>query len=394
MKILGIIVEYNPMHNGHIYQIERAKDIVKPDYTIVIMSGNFTEQGNISITNKLDKASLAVTYGVDLVIELPTIYATSSAEYFSKGAIGILTRLNSITHLAFGAECKELSKLIKIAEVLNNENLKIATLCKNHENKKINSAKIQAEVLENIFTKEELEILEKPNNILAIQYLKCIMNENSSITPVLIPRVGTNHNSTITNNNFASSTLIRKLFANEDLDNIKVVVPEAVYNKLKSIDRLYINRYWQLLKYEIIKLTPSKLKDIYEIGEGLENRIYNMALNSDSYEEFIKNISTKRYTQGRLKRICNNILLGITKEKNNSLKNVYYARILKISKESKKLLTILSENSSIPVITNAKSSKTEERNINSSIELDCLATKVHNLIFNENIPEFQDIITD
>lgn len=394
MRVLGIIVEYNPMHNGHIYQIEQAKKLVKPDYTIVIMSGPFTEQGNISLFNKSLKAELAIKCGVDLVLELPVIYATSSAEYFSKGAINILNSLGTITHLAFGAECDDLSKLLHIAQILlENENVLIAK-SKSYENKKINSAKTQAEVLKDTLNEEELAILKEPNNILAIQYLKNLLALKSNISPVLIKRIGAGHESLVVGEQFASSTAIRNMLKEKNTEGIKGTVPQNVYEELLNIDKFYEQRYWLLLKYEITKLDTTGLSKIYEISEGLENRFYTLALTSNSYDEFLTLLQTKRYTLGRLKRICNNILLGITKDKANSLYGAYYARVLKVNNNGIKLLTSFNERSSIPVVTSAKSANTKLYNVNSSLELDLLANKIHSLLLNTNFQEFTDITTD
>lgn len=394
MKVLGIIVEYNPMHNGHIYQIEQAKKLVNPDYTLVIMSGPFTEQGNISLFSKSLKAELAVKGGVDLVLELPVIYASSSAEYFSKGAINILNSLGVVTHLAFGAECTDLECLFNIARVLNENSEKIAVSCQTHKNKKINSAKTQAEVLKDMLSENELEILKKPNNILAIQYLKNLLALDSNITPMLIERTGTSHESLDTRGRFASSSAIRNMLKSKIVKGIESVVPQNVYKDLLHIDKLYEERYWQLLKYEITKLGTNGLSEIHEISEGLENRIYTLAINSTSFDEFLLSLQTKRYTLGRLKRICNNILLGITKDKANSLYGTYYARVLKANNSGINLLTNFNAHSSIPVITSAKSANTKSHNINSSLELDFLANKIHSLIFNISHQEFTDITTD
>lgn len=394
MKVLGIIVEYNPMHNGHIYQIKQAKKLVNPDYTIVIMSGPFTEQGNISLFNKFLKAELAIKCGVDLVLELPVIYASSSAEYFSKGAINILNSLGVVTHLAFGAECPDLKCLLSIARALHENGEKIAISCQTHKNKKINSAKTQAEVLKDMLSENELEILKRPNNILAIQYLKNILALGSNILPILIERTGTSHESMDTCGHFASSTAIRNILKTGNIKDIENLVPQNVYENLLHIDKLYEERYWQLLKYEITKLGTSGLSKMHEINEGLENRFYTLAATCMSFDEFLASLQTKRYTLGRLKRICNNILLGITKDKANSLYGTYYARVLKATSNGINLLARFNSHSSIPVITNAKSASTNSHNINSSLELDSLANKIQSLIFNTISKEFTDITTD
>lgn len=382
MKVLGIIVEYNPMHNGHIYQIEQARKLINPDYTVIIMSGNFTEQGNISVLDKFTKAELAIQNGVDLVLELPTIYATSSAEYFAKGAVNILNNLNCITHLVFGAECSNIQVLQNIAKVLNEQEKHIIEACKNTENKSVTIAEARAEILQEYLNQQELECINKPNNILAIEYLRNLLALNSKIEPVLIHRDTVQHNSTQITSNIASSTAIRELLKRQELDEIKNLVPNNVYTKLKDVDTDYTKNFWYILKYEIIKLGTNGLMNIHEISEGLENRIIECVKVSNSYEEFIQNVKSKRYTLGRIKRICVNILLGISKDSFKTLSDTLYARIIKFNSDKEELISIISKNALIPVLSKITADKLFNYNeiVNQSIELDILANNIYNII--------------
>lgn len=392
MKILGIIVEYNPMHNGHIYQIKKAKELVNPDYTVVIMSGCFTEQGNISLIDKFKKAEIAIENEASLVIELPTIYATSSAEYFAGGAIDILNSMNCITHLAFGAECADLTQLKNIAHCLNTNEQNIILNCIHHSDKSIAAPVTTSKILNKYLCLEELEILKKPNNILAIQYLRCLQKLKSNIIPVVIQRGGVTHNSCEIHNNIASSTKIRTLFDNKEFNNISNLVPFQTYNSLLTVNQNYKQKLWDILKYEIIKLQPLGLRQIFEISEGLENRFYKYAEKSYNYDEFLNLVNTKRYTLGRIKRICVNILLSKTKETFDFLKDVQYVRVLKTSPEQNELLSIISSNSSIPVITKLSNYIPNNNLIKKSLELDILATKIHNIIFNNSANDLSNPI--
>lgn len=385
MKILAIIVEYNPMHNGHIYQIKKAKELVQPDYTIVIMSGNFTEQGNLSVINKFKKAELAIENGIDLVLELPSIYAISSAEYFSKGAVNILNSLNCVTHLAFGAECSSIYTLQNIANIINKYYDEITSNVKEYADKSNTSIKTRNIFLEKYLTYNELQQLSKPNNLLAIEYLRNLQLLNSNIEPVLIERMATTHNSMEITNNFASSTNIRKLIENDMKSDIVNLVPQNVFHNLPNTK--YIDKMWYILKYEITKLGKTGILNIHEVCEGLNNRIYDSAIISNSYTEFLNNVNTKRYTLGRIKRICIYILLGITEDNFKMLNNKYYARVLKISDNKKELLSITSQNANIPVIT-----KVLQNNVNDNLTLDILATKIHNVIFEENTNDYTNNI--
>jgi len=394
MKVLGIIVEYNPMHNGHIYQIEQAKKLINPDYTVIIMSGNFTEQGNISVLDKFTKAELAIQNGVDLVLELPTIYATSSAEYFAKGAINILNNLNCITHLVFGAECNNIQVLQNIAKVFNEHEKDIIEACKKVDNKSVTIAEARAEILKEYLNQQELDCIDKPNNILAIEYLRNLLELNSKIEPILIHRDTVQHNSIEIASNIASSTAIRELLKRQELDEIKNLVPNNVYTKLKDIDTDYVQNFWNILKYEIIKLGANGLMNIHEISEGLENRIIECVKTSNSYEEFIQNVKSKRYTLGRIKRICINILLGISKDSFKTLSDALYARIIKFNSSKEELMSIINKSALIFVlskITDAELLKLNEI-IRQSLELDILATNIHNIILNINSNEYTNNI--
>jgi len=387
MNVVGIIAEYNPMHNGHLYHIAKAKELAKADRAVIIMSGSFTEQGNISVINKLDKASIAIENGADLVIELPTIYATSSSENFAYGAVKILNNLGIITHLAFGAETDNLSGLQDIAKtfITNKEDIicKVKTLMQQG----INSISAYNNVLSEYLENNDIDF-SLPNNILAIEYLKALILLKSKIKPVLVKRLKSNHSDSKISNisEFASSTSIRNVLSEpnfkkeEKLNKIKPVIPENVLTFLKNNNFNINDNLWNILRYEIIKLKPDGLKNIYEIEEGLENKLYKEALTSINYNDFVQNVKSKRYTLGRIKRICIYIILNITKEKYSNLKDVNYARILKVKEDSINLLSEIDKYRSTILVTKVTEDiLTSLDNITrESILLDILATNISN----------------
>ena len=183
MKIVGIIAEFNPMHNGHQYLIKKAKELTGADYAICLMSGNFTQAGNIALTNKFNRASTAIKNGFDAVIELPTIYATASAEFFAYGAVNILNSLNCIDYLCFGSETGNVDILINIAHKLikNEENIWESITISLKEG--ISFAKAREYAISKFLTQSEVEISSSSNNILAIEYIKSLIKLNSTITP-------------------------------------------------------------------------------------------------------------------------------------------------------------------------------------------------------------------
>lgn len=398
MNVVGIIAEYNPMHNGHVYNIKKAKELSGADYVIVIMSGSFTEQGNISVINKFDKAKIAIANGADMVIELPTIYAISSAESFAFGAVSILNSLGVITHLAFGAESENICNLNEIANTYLCNKDEIVAKTKAYSKQGLNSGKSYTKSLNEYITVSEDTTL--PNNILAIEYLKALIALKSQIKPVLVHRLNSSHNDKEMSNTseFASSTSIRRVLSdttltlNEKLDKISSSVPENTREYLKN-NKFNLNEdLWNNLKYEIIKLNVEGLKEIQEVTEGLENKLYKQALTCNSYEQYIFSIKSKRYTLSKIKRICVYILLGITKEKYAKLKDVNYARILKVKKTCPELLSQICSKANTTVITKVTDDmlKSLDKNIQESIKLDILA----NNLYNSNNMDYMNILTE
>ena len=238
MKIVGIIAEFNPMHNGHQYLIKKAKELTGSDYAICLMSGNFTQAGNIALTNKFNRASTAIKNGFDAVIELPTIYATASAEFFAYGAVNILNSLNCIDYLCFGSETGNVDILINIAHKLikNEENIWESITISLKEG--ISFAKAREYAISKFLTQSEVEISSSSNNILAIEYIKSLIKLNSNITPIAIKREE--------NTEYLSATKLReKLRNNEDVS--KYILDKNIGTNLEFNDNMY-----KIIKYKIV----------------------------------------------------------------------------------------------------------------------------------------------
>lgn len=389
MKTVGIIAEFNPFHNGHKYLIEKAKEETNADRVIVIMSGNFTQQGNIAVIDKFKRAKIATNYGVDLVIELPTIYAISSAETFAKGAIDILDKLNIVDYLAFGTEATSLSTLQSIAsKILDNENL-LSEKIKENLKSGITYALARDKALKEILTTSEYAEISSPNNILAIEYLKELLKIKSNIVPVAIKRANANHNDTsiYTNSFFASATSLRNHLENieNSVLDIENYVPNLTYKALLDSKLLFNNDMYTLLRYIITEADNKKLSYIYEISEGLENKIKESATTSLNYFELLNSVKSKRYTLSRIKRIFTHILLELTSDLFYELNGVNYARVLKIT--DKNLLSELSRKSTIPVISNIneKVLKSLDKKTYESLMLDFKADNIYSIIANDSL---------
>lgn len=230
-KVLGIIAEYNPFHNGHLYHLEQAKKITGSSYTVAVMSGNFTQRGNTALIDKWSRTEIALNCGIDLVLELPTLYATSSAENFADGAIKILDSLKVVDYLAFGAETSDMDILNPISDVLYQEP-KAYKMLLSHELKKgisFPKARENALMLYLGDIRKYLNVLSSPNNILGLEYMKFLKKYKSSIQPVAIARFEAGYNDVTYSGNIASATAIRNIIKNGDFKIARNLMPAPSY---------------------------------------------------------------------------------------------------------------------------------------------------------------------
>lgn len=388
MKVLGIIAEYNPMHTGHIYHISKAKEITSCDTVIVIMSGSFTQQGNIAIINKFERAKQAVQNGVDLVIEIPSAFASSDAGNFAYKSVSILNDLN-VDAICFGAETDNIERLKLISETLIYKDKEIWIEIKNELKKGISFAKARNNSLNKFLNEDDINIILSPNNILALEYLKTLKVLNSTIIPFAIYRES-NFNSHILENCYTSSTSIRKALENKcNLNDIQKYIPENVSKYLKNNKIIFNNDFFEILKYKIISMNENDLKEINGVSEGIENKLKKEICNSYSYDEFLFKIKSKRYELSRIKRILVNILLNISKEDFNLLKenNSNYAHILAFNHDKKDLLSHISNTSNIPVISslNNKTLSNLNKYQKLSLDIDIYASNIYSMLINQKI---------
>lgn len=386
-KVLGIVAEYNPFHNGHLYHLENSKKITGCNLSICIISGNFTQRGSTSLINKWDKAKLALSNGFDLVIELPTLYSISSAENFADGAIKILNSLGIVDYISFGAENSDINILDKISSVLCDEPEKYKTILNNELKNGLSFPKARENALIKYLDNCDCSnTLSSPNNILGIEYLKSLKKHKSNIKPILIPRVQVDYNSNKISNNFASATAIRDLIKNNKFDIIKNVVPESTYSLLmNNIENNTIvtdlNIFEKEILYILRKMSIEEISNLPDISEGLEFAIKTAVNSCNSISEVIDSIKSKRYTYTRIQRILLYALLGITKYDMEISRNILpYVRILGFNDNGKKLISEISKrNPDINIITSVK--KFVDSNLDSDLKLlldkDIFATNIY-----------------
>ena len=233
-RVLGIVAEYNPFHNGHLYHLEQSKKITSSNYTVAVMGGNFTQRGSTSLIDKWSKAQTAIQCGIDLVIELPVLYSISSAENFAEGAVKILDSLKVVDYISFGAETEDLEILNKLADVLLKEPKGYKTLLSHELKKGLSFPKARENALMMYLgdIRKYANVLSSPNNILAIEYLKALKKLNSTIQPVSIARYEAGYNDLSFTGNIASSTAIRNMIKNNGFNALRNLMPESSYSNL------------------------------------------------------------------------------------------------------------------------------------------------------------------
>ena len=390
---IGIVSEYNPFHNGHLHHLEVSKQLTNTDFTVAVMSGNFVQRGDTSIVDKWTKAEMAIKSGVDLVIELPTVYAISSAENFADGAVKILNSLGVVDYISFGSEIGEISPLNDVASILYREPKEFQSLILAQLKSGLSYPKAREIALSQFFgnSKKYSEVLNNPNNILAVEYLKALKRHRSQIKPLTIKRDYSDYNSTKVKNGIASATAIREMIKNNK--NVHYVVPYETYELLdECIQNGNVIPDLSVFEKEIIytlrKLTLSEIANLPDVSEGLENKIKMAANSCNTLPELIENIKSKRYTQTRIQRILLYALLNISQKDINASKRVTpYIRVLGFNKHGKRIISaIAAANPKLKIIVSVKKFMEDCNNstLRNMMSKDIFATNVYSLGFKKN----------
>ena len=403
MKILGLIVEYNPFHNGHLYHLQKSIEKTQATHTIAIMSGNFLQRGEPALFDKYTRAHIAVKNGVDLVIELPTMFACQSAEIFSHGAITLLNSLNCVDSICFGSEEGDINILYTISKILVDEPKEFKMSLKKYLNDGMLFPTARSLALYDYInefklldiSKEKLlTILNSSNNILGLEYIKSILNLKSNIKPHTITRIKSTYNSETIESNICSATAIRKLLKNlNNVSSVSNVVPSSTFNLIKDkIDNnfypMFDDNYFEILSSIIVR-DKDILNTYFDVNEGIENKIYQNIFTSSTLNDLKDSIKSKRYTMTKIKRTLNNILLGISKNDMNKVKNINtipYIRILAFNDKGREIIKNIKTNSDINIInkfSNISFSKDTEI-FQTLIDYDIKASNIYNLIYYKN----------
>lgn len=374
MKTAAIISEYNPFHNGHKYLNTAIKEHCA-DAVISIMSGSFTQRGDVAILSKFSRAKTALENGSDLVIELPVPYAVSNAQIFSENGVMAAAALGCVDYLCFGSECGDTEAIIKAARATSDP--QVQEQIRLHMKKGDYYPRALTTSINELYGEETGKILAAPNNILGVEYCKAL--EHTDIIPIAFKRKGAEHDGEETKGNIASASKIRSMvFENKDTENYSRFTPETEIAE----SPVFFDMFDTVIRYILKITTPSFLASLPDVSEGLEHRILAAAGTCSSVQEIIEKVKTKRYTMARLRRIMVHLLLGVTKEIQRT--PLPYIRVLGFNETGRKILSRAKDTATLPIIVKPSDSiKTLEPEARRVLEKDILATDIRELALKE-----------
>ena len=421
-KVAGIIAEYNPIHDGHIYHLKKTREMSKADFVVAVMSGYFTQRGAPAVLGKWERARAAVDAGVDLVMEMPFMYACSSAEYFARGGVGVLAGLGCTDYISFGSECGDISMLKKAASIFANESEDYRAALKEalSEGKSFPAAREEAfaSALKNSYPtlkpsekQQLLEVIREPNNILGIEYIKALERlENEGLDrgygeSVRSDAAGSRDCNGDPRDVIASPYSGDAGSRSVDIKPITVKRKggghHATASELRAEMDIDQSGFFDLVRGTILRYSASELEQIASAGEGLGNKLKQEIRKTKDIEDLIKSVKSRRYTETRIRRLLTQTLIGL-KKRDLIGSPALYARVLGLNQKGAELLRNIKkkESARIPVITNINKdvfAAEDERfspgsPLRKSIERDILASDLYNLAFGFDLYSNSDYV--
>ncbi len=379
MKVSAIIAEYNPFHNGHKYHIEQTKRLTDDSFVMVIMSGNFVQRGEPAIIEKRERAKMALSAGADLVVELPVPWATASAERFARGAVYIAAQAGIVDYLSFGCESEDIAVLEQIARILN-DNVYSREIKDYYDAKMCSYAEARSSVVNTVLGKDCTELMLKPNNILAIEYIRALQSFKSPIKPIGVTRQAVSHDSAIAQSGFTSAMNIRNLIKTGR--EYESFVPATTYDILRTAqtDNRFPSLYSRLetaVLADLRRKTPADFANVPDIAEGIENRILEAAKSSINLNDVFDKVKTKRYAHARIRRIILSSFLNITQSDVSSLPP--YIRVLGLNDNGRQILKEMKSKYFFPIIMKYSDMKYLDNDAKNIFMKESVATDIYNL---------------
>lgn len=394
MKTLGIVAEYNPFHNGHKYHMNESRRRTGADCIVAVMSGNFTQRGEAAVLDKWTRSRLAVENGVDLVLELPFIFACNRAETFAAGAVDILRAMGA-DWISFGSESGDLSQLAELAGQMAHHGGEISEKRRDIMKTGRSFAKANELAVQAVLGADKSRLLLTPNNILALEYLKRIFywqDKGAALMPVTIKRYGSGYLEANERMGFAGAVAIRRMKAR---DEFTAYVPENVADALAAAlesgrTQEYAQaQFFQLLRAEIIRSGAEELSRIYCMGEGLENKLKKEMIRVRTLDRLLSAVVSKRYTEAAVRRILAYTLLSL---KEREPERNLYARVLAFNDVGRKCLRLAKKQESglLPVITNINKDAEACMEAGRTLQYDILAADMYNILYDRDLYRFSD----
>ncbi|PFO09932.1 hypothetical protein COJ85_00685 [Bacillus sp. AFS076308] len=381
MNAVGLIVEYNPFHNGHAFHLNASKEAANAEVVIAVMSGNFLQRGEPALVSKWYRTKMALLNGVDIVFELPYMFAVQKAEIFANGAVSILDTAGCDA-VCFGSESGDLSSFLKTIDFIDEQKQQLEENIHQFIDTGVSYPKAVSLAYHQLSDSNSYLDLAKPNNILGIEYIRAIKKQKSSLKPMTVARKNADyHDEHFASETIASATSIRKAILSKEggQNSIGQYVPSPTEQLLSEYLIEYQvfhqwENYWNYLQFRLLQSTPEELREIYEVEEGLENRILAAALIAGSFHEFMEKIKTKRYTWTRLQRLCVHILTNTKKgQMAGPSDKASYLRLLGMTPKGKEYLNKRKKDFSLPLVSKLSSYKGKE------IQLDLKAARIYSL---------------
>lgn len=399
MKICAVIAEFNPFHNGHKYLINKIKEDFGDVAVISLMSGNFVQRGEPAITDKWKRCEMALSEGVDLIFELPFVFACNNARDFARGSIGILNAFGCVDHLVFGTEYGDLEKLENIANKIFIETEEFKEELDKQLNKGISYSGAYINAVRNI-TGEDEKFFARSNNILALEYLKEMRRCKSSMKAYSVARKSAGYNDVNECEGMAGASQLRKL-VDESFDwksEISKYMPKQAYRQLVDSEIFTKEDFFRLIRYKLIGYENRKYEasKFYGIAEGLENRFIDAAARSGSIADILERVGTKRYSEARIKRVLISVLTDFEKQDYFDIKEskVFYTRVLGFTEKGQTVLSIIKKKNkdNIDIMTNPNKYEFKNKMAEKQFSYDVLAQTIYWSVKNRRICDVSDLV--